>query len=100
MENKFIKQAAEDYANNEDSCWTNDYNGFINGAKYISSIVAPFLENSRKHHYYCEDSWYSCPKNEDGCADDNAGTECNCGADEYNKELDELLSKINLFISN
>ena len=31
-------------------------------------------------HYYCEDSWYSCPKAEDGCANEGAGKECNCGA--------------------
>lgn len=30
-------------------------------------------------HYECEDSWYSCPLSEDGCAND-ANTECNCDA--------------------
>jgi len=33
-------------------------------------------------HRYCEDSWYSCPKNEEGCADDSQGDDCNCGADQ------------------
>lgn len=29
-------------------------------------------------HYYCEDTWYSCPLAEDGCADDSQKG-CNCG---------------------
>lgn len=37
-------------------------------------------------HYYCEDSWYSCPLAEDGCADDRAGDKCRCGlADDIDK---------------
>lgn len=32
-------------------------------------------------HHYCEDTWYSCPKHEDGCANDR-NKECDCGADE------------------
>jgi len=31
------------------------------------------------NHYECEDSWYSCPKSEGGCANDLNGDECNCG---------------------
>ena len=45
-------------------------------------------------HYYCDDLWYSCPKAEGGCADDDAGEECNCGADEHNKKVHELYNKI------
>ena len=29
------------------------------------------------HHYYCEDTWYSCPETEEGCADDSQAG-CNC----------------------
>ncbi len=43
-----------------------------------------------RNHYSCEDSWYSCPKDVDGCANDNAGTECNCGADSHNLEVEEV----------
>jgi hypothetical protein len=56
------------------------------------------LEDMRKRiaglhrtHHYCEDSWYSCPLAEDGCADERE-TGCNCGADAYNKEIDAILS--------
>lgn len=37
--------------------------------------------NRAPSHYYCEDRWYSCPKAEDGCADDRKGPECDCGAE-------------------
>jgi hypothetical protein len=38
-------------------------------------------------HYSCEDWWYSCPKSEKGCSNDEAGEDCNCGADEINAEV-------------
>jgi len=46
------------------------------------------LNNNRQTHYYCEDTWYSCPKHEQGCANDSERDECNCGADEANIEID------------
>jgi hypothetical protein len=53
------------------------------------------LEKLRRTHYSCdEDCWYSCPKAEGGCCDDNAGTECNCGADVHNKILDNIIMYI------
>ena len=42
-------------------------------------------------HYYCEDAWYSCPKAEDGCANETAGEECNCGAEKQNAAVDAIL---------
>ena len=53
------------------------------------------LERSKRGHYYCEDSWYSCPKAEDGCADNSRGIDCDCGADELNAEIDAYLAKVN-----
>jgi hypothetical protein len=52
------------------------------------------LENNRRTHHYCEDTWYSCPKHEDGCANDSEGDECNCGADEANAEIDQAITAI------
>lgn len=49
------------------------------------------LETSRRSHYYCQDTWYSCPKDPDGCANDSEGDECNCGADEINKVIDNAI---------
>ena len=53
--------------------------------------VLPTLKIS---HYYCEDCWYSCPKEEDGCCDDGAGEDCNCGADEWNARIDLLMKEL------
>jgi hypothetical protein len=50
------------------------------------------LESSRMSHHYCEDSWYSCPKAEGGCSNDEVGEDCNCGADEHNGNIENLLS--------
>ena len=33
-------------------------------------------------HEACEDCFYSCPKSEEGCCNDLAGDECNCGCEE------------------
>lgn len=46
----------------------------------------------RRSHHSCEDDWYSCPKSEDGCANDSEGDECNCGADKYNAKIDAALA--------
>lgn len=61
-------------------------------AALIPELVA-MLKRSKRGHYYCEDSWYSCPKAEDGCADERKGDECDCGADAWNAELQALLDK-------
>ena len=59
--------------------------------------IITFLEDSRQPHYYCEDGWYNCPKNPEGSWNDAwKNGKCNCGADEYNKKLDELLLKLSL----
>lgn len=46
-------------------------------------------------HFYCEDTWYSCPKHEAGCANDAyKKDECTCGADEHNAEVDALYTSL------
>lgn len=51
------------------------------------------LKSLRRWHDYCEDPWYSCPKAEDGCADDNVPKDiCTCGADEHNDRLDRAIA--------
>ena len=54
-------------------------------------IAIEALQNNKRTHYYCEDTWYSCPKHEDGCANDYAGEDCDCGADETNQEFDIVI---------
>jgi len=48
---------------------------------------------AKRGHDYCEDSWYSCPKAEDGCGNDAEGDECNCGAEQWNARLDEVIAR-------
>jgi len=45
---------------------------------------------AKREHYYCEDSWYSCPKAEDKCANDSEGEDCNCGADIHNAKVEAI----------
>ena len=52
------------------------------------------LKASRRSHHYCEDTWYSCPKHEDGCANELDGDECNCGADEENEKIDKAITAL------
>ena len=52
------------------------------------------LEANRRSHYYCEDTWYSCPQHEEGCANEAEDDECNCGADEANEKIDEMITAL------
>ena len=59
---------------------------------YLRNHCSDFIKlmeaaEKRTHHYECEDPWYSCPKSENGCADDRMGPECTCGADEMREAL-------------
>lgn len=45
-------------------------------------------------HRCCEDSWYSCPKNPEGCANEDEGDECNCGADSHNAKVDTVVAEL------
>ena len=52
------------------------------------------IESLKRQHYYCEDTWYSCPKHPNGCADETEPDECNCGADKYNDLVDEIVAEL------
>jgi hypothetical protein len=52
----------------------------MNRANNVATSVAG-------EHYCCADPWYSCPKNPEGCANEKAGTDCNCGLDERIKAI-------------
>jgi len=45
-------------------------------------------------HYSCEDTWYNCPAHPEGSANFNVGTECNCGAEEHNREIMKIIEEI------
>lgn len=61
-------------------------------ASELTDVLERLAVLAKRSHYYCEDSWYSCPKAEDGCANDSRGSECDCGADEHNAEVDALMA--------
>jgi hypothetical protein len=44
------------------------------------------LRESMRGHYQCDDPWYSCPLNPEGCADERQ-TECTCGASAWNAKV-------------
>lgn len=45
-------------------------------------------------HSECEDSWYSCPKSEGGCANANQSSECLCGAEDENTLRKDAVAEI------
>ena len=44
--------------------------------------VGEELPKIKPTHFDCEgDTWFGCPKSENGCADKRKGDKCNCGAE-------------------
>lgn len=62
--------------------------------KSLEDLIADLTQLSMRSHHYCEDTWYSCPKAPEGCANDAEGDECNCGADEHNSKVLEVARNI------
>jgi hypothetical protein len=65
------------------------------------------LRESKREHYHCDDSWYCCGKcrhpdhvlldpedylDSHGGEAARVGGVCNCGADAWNKRVDDLLN--------
>jgi hypothetical protein len=61
-----------------------------------SQLVKRLIKLATKRHYWCEDSWYSCPKDADGCTNEANGTDCDCGADKINEEVDNITKELGL----
>jgi hypothetical protein len=66
----------------------------LTAARDLTAWRAEAMRLGRIEHYYCEDSWYSCPQAEGGCSDEAWGTECTCGADSHNAALAAHLEKL------
>jgi hypothetical protein len=60
----------------------------------VLKMALEALENNKQTHYYCDNTWYSCPKHEDGCANEFESDECNCGSDKINAEFDKAIAAI------
>lgn len=55
--------------------------------------VLPVLQRSIRAHFHVEDDcWYSCPADPDYCGD--KPRVCNCGADEWNAEINALIKEM------
>jgi hypothetical protein len=58
-------------------------------------LILQLAELAKRHHYYCEDGFYSCPLAEDGCYNEQYPKDkCNCGAEDHNKKVEEILKQI------
>lgn len=74
-------------------CSDNDLNALLIDIRKI-------LEKNRREHYYCEDNLYSCPlEPTEGCSDPEKEHKCDCGADEYNAELDMILQELKKYFA-
>ena len=91
-----IKKAAEDLC--EDWQLTSSIyqiaRAYLALRKQVETVALPLLRRARRNHTYCEDSWFSCPKSDGGCANDDKGDECDCGADAWNAKLDSAIKAI------
>lgn len=55
--------------------------------------VGEELPKIKPSHYDCEgDTWFGCPKSENGCADESEGDKCNCGAEKAIEIYDRIHS--------
>jgi hypothetical protein len=60
--------------------------------KELEKLILELGELAHRYHYHVDDdNWYSCPKAPDGCLNDAVGTDCNCGADEHNVKVDQII---------
>jgi hypothetical protein len=57
-------------------------------------LIQDLAALARRDRYSCEDPWYSCPKAEGGCANDAAGDDCNCGAEQHNAKVEAIVNAI------
>jgi hypothetical protein len=60
-------------------------------ASYVAGLEIALKQLRHTTHYECDDSWYSCPKSANGCADDRE-TGCNCGLEDANAIIDAALA--------
>ena len=78
----------------------NNFDQWSLDINYAEKKLLEFLEGSRRKHYYCEDSYYNCSKHPDElefCINPE-DIECECGADDYNKEFDEIILLVKQYI--
>lgn len=60
----------------------------------VKDELIKIAKSLKLDHHIGPDCWYSCPKSEEGCCDEDKDDECNCGADEHNERLFRLIDGI------
>lgn len=59
----------------------------------IEVLRAALLTAKVEHLVVDEDCWFSCPKSGACCNDTIPEDQCNCGADEHNARIDDVLAR-------
>jgi hypothetical protein len=66
--------------------------------KKSATIIATFAEplvalvrESKRRHYHCDDSFYCCPLCDESDHAGAKGTDCTCGADDWNARVNAVL---------
>jgi isopentenyldiphosphate isomerase len=61
----------------------------------MNDIIQMLNDFKRTWHTEWDDPWCSCPKSEDGCADDREDKDtCTCGVDKHNQTIDQIIDAI------
>lgn len=75
-------------------------NSAAGGLSDLTDALEALRKLARRSHYHCEDPWYSCPKAEDGSANDAKGNDCDCGADDHNANVELVFAEAMRIASN
>jgi len=54
-------------------------------------VLRAALLKAKRSHYFCEDCWYTCPMHPEGSCNERKAKKCDCGAGEFNAEIDRVL---------
>jgi hypothetical protein len=66
-------------------------------SEQISLAIEQLIAMKEEKHYECkDDEYYSCPKSDNGCGDDMAGPECDCGLDKRHAKIDQVIRILRL----
>lgn len=86
----------ERYRKGDAIIWPEDFDDTVAALRELQSsrrdaeLMRNALLKAKRLHHICADPWYSCPKSEEGCADERK-TDCNCGADQHNAAIDAAI---------
>ena len=71
-----------------------DGNRYMDALEAENKILRELVEELRPKHYWCDDSFYSCPCAPDFYDNVDPDAKCNCKADAVNAKVDAALDGI------